>query len=454
MRWKKSCLPMLVALCGLAMPLFAQERLSLDQCIAIVTRESETLRSAAVSKEAAQFDADATFWNYFPTASISVNYLKLYFEPEPEKIEIPSIPGVTDGLSGAFDIPEWNRTLDITVAQPVTPLWSVWKGHDAKRLAAEIAAFKQQATTAQIAAQTAEYFYSYLMLERFEALIAESEKQLDRYAAQAQNFVDAGLTDKRAVLKVSIEKAKLAKEKEQVRGNKALVRRALALLMNRAEESFELEYHEADLVPLAIDRTELTALQKKNRPELRMLERLDRIADDLSDIAVQPLVPTVALTGGYRHNFDSSLVSPEGTFFVGAVLSWNFGFDTLKNIAAYRKARSEKTATLLANIDARKQMDLQLSSLHSDLMVKEKEIAIAQASIEAAAENLRIEEAKYQEKMTTETDLLAANLQERQAKTSYITAVFQYKIALWKLAAVIGVPVERLTGASNKGGER
>ncbi len=430
-----------------------QEALTLEQCIAITLRESEALRSSAASEEASRFDADVTFWNFFPTTSINVNYLKLYFEPEPETIEMPSIPGILD-LSSAFEIPRWARSLDITIAQPITPLWSVWKGHDAKQLAADIAAFKRQANSAQIAAKTAEYFYSYLMLDRLEGLITDTEKQLERYAAQAQNFVDAGLTDRRAVLKVSIEQARLAKEKEQVRGNKALVRRALALFMNRPEESFSLDYHEADFVPLALGKTELGKLQDEHRPEIRMLERLDRIAGDLADIAIQPLVPTLALTGGYKHNFDSSLVSPEGTFFVGAVLSWNFGFDTLKNIAGYRKARSEKTATLLANIDARKQMDLQLSLLHTELLVKEKEIAIAQASIEAATENLRIEEAKYQEKMTTETDLLAANLQERQAKTSYITAIFQYKSALWKLAAVIGVPVERLLGAPSEGRAR
>ncbi|HSA34525.1 MAG TPA: TolC family protein, partial [bacterium] len=68
------------------------------------------------------------------------------------------------------------------------------------------------------------------------------------------------------------------------------------------------------------------------------------------------------------------------------------------------------------------------------------------AEREVAAENLRIEESKYQEKLTTETDLLAANLQERQAKTSYITAIFQYKIALQKLAGTIGVPATALNG--------
>ncbi len=424
--------------------LSAQERLTFDQCVAESLRESESLRSVEASIDAAQADADSTFWSFFPTASINVSYLKLYFEPEPEGLAMPSIPGFD--LSGAFDMPEWSRTLDITVAQPVTPLWSVWKGHDAQTMAREIEEIKKRSTADQIRVKAAEYFYSYLMIERLDALLADTVKQLDRYETQAQNFVDAGLTDKRAVLKVKLEKARLEKERQTVAGNRTLLKRALALLMNRDMESFAPFSESPDeIAPVpALDR--LLALQDEHRAEIAMLDRADLVASTLQDIAIQPLVPTIALTGGYKHNFDATTFSPEGTFFVGAVLSWDFGFDTMKQINSFKKARGEKTKMRLANIDVRKQLRLQVTQLYTDLMVKEKEIAIATAEREVAAENLRIEESKYQEKLTTETDLLAANLQERQAKTSYITAIFQYKIALQKLAGTIGVPATALNG--------
>lgn len=439
-----------LAVVGVWNGMMAQERLTLDQCIAESLKESELLRSADASFEAAQYDADSTFWSFFPTATVSANYLKLYFEPEPEEIVMPVIPGMSD-LSSAFAIPEWSRTVDITVSQPVTPLWSVWKGHDAQKLAADIEKLKKSSTADQIAVKSAEYFYSYLMVERLGGLLSETVKQLDLYEKQAQNFVDAGMTDKRAVLKVKLEKAKIDKEIQNVEGSKLLLRRALALLMNRTMESFELSNSEPDLVTAQADIDALFAMQEKNRAELKMLEKLELINDSLTDLAIQPFIPMIALTGGYKHNFDASSMSPEGTFFVGGVLSWEFGFDTMKQYNSFQKARSEKVKTKLANIDARKQMRLQVTQLYTDLMVKEKEIGIAQASIEAATENLRIEESKYQEKMTTETDLLAASLQERQAKTSYITAVFQYKIALRKLAGTIGVPVGALTGNEGRG---
>ncbi|HOW52733.1 MAG TPA: TolC family protein [bacterium] len=423
----------------------AQEQLTLDQCIAESLKESESLRSSDAAFDAAQYDANSTFWSFFPTAKVSASYLKLYFEPEPEAPDFSAMPALAP-LGAAFSIPEWSRTIDLTVSQPVTPLWSVWKGRGAQTIAADIEKLKRSSTADQIAVKTAEYFYSYLMVERLGTLLSETVKQLDLYQKQAQNFVDAGMTDKRAVLKVKLEKAKIDKEIQNVEGSKLLLRRALALLMNRTMESFELSYGEADFVAANAEIETLFGMQEKNRAELKMLEKLELINDNLTDIAIQPFIPMIALTGGYKHNFDASSMSPEGTFFVGGVLSWEFGFDTMKQYNSFQKVRSEKVKTKLANIDARKQMRLQVTQLYTDLMVKEKEIGIAQASIEAAAENLRIEESKYQEKMTTETDLLAASLQERQAKTSYITAVFQYKIALRKLAGTIGVPVSALTG--------
>jgi len=423
--------------------LATEQRLTLEQCIAASLRESELLRSSEAAVDAAHHNTNNTFWSFFPTASVSANYLKLFFEPEPEQITMPAIPGIPD-LSSAFKIPEWSRTIDITVSQPVTPLWSVWKGYNISTLTIEIENLKRQSTAEQVKVKTAEYFYSYLMLDRIGTLLAETAKQLDRYYAQAQSFLDAGITDTRAVLKIKLEKAKLEKERQNVENTKLLIKRSLALLMNRPPESFDLGDEENEITLLTTNLDTLLAMQEKYRPEMRILERTERIAEDLTDISLQSFIPTVAATGGYRHNFDSSSFSPEGTFFVGGILSWSFGFDTMKHYTAFQKAKSEQIKTKLANIDLRKQMHLQVAHLHSDLLLKEKEILIAQAAMEVASENLRIEESKYREKITTETDLLAASLQDREAKTSYITAVFQYKTALWRLAGTIGVPVEEL----------
>ena len=83
-------------------------------------------------------------------------------------------------------------------------------------------------------------------------------------------------------------------------------------------------------------------------------------------------------------------------------------------------------------------MILQVTKMFSDLNVKFKEIKIAKKQIESAKENLRIEESKYKQNMTTETELLKANLDLRQAKTAFLSAVYKFKIAKINLKLTVG----------------
>jgi outer membrane protein TolC len=51
-------------------------------------------------------------------------------------------------------------------------------------------------------------------------------------------------------------------------------------------------------------------------------------------------------------------------------------------------------------------------------------------NIQQAEENYRVTDEKFKEGMTTNTELLDANILLTQAKTDYISALVEYKIAL------------------------
>ncbi len=161
-------------------------------------------------------------------------------------------------------------------------------------------------------------------------------------------------------------------------------------------------------------------------------------------MAWQPFIPSLSFIAGYTRKFDPPMMNAGDNFSFGAVLSWDVGIDWWKNNRNLDKATAAGQKTVLENIEARKQMELQVSQMYATLQVKEKEILLARSEIKSAEESLRTEESKYQQSMATQTDLLNASLSLKMARMGFISAQMEYLKILELLAATIGVKKEEL----------
>ena len=421
------------------------ETLSLKDCIDRSLEQSEKVKASKTNAQAAKDGKNAIIFNFLPTTSFEASYQWLKFSPEPEPMMFdPGIPGI-DPIEMDFELPDKSRTLGITVVEPITPLWSVFNGYKAASLGQDISEIQAKLTSEQIKMEVINLFYNYQMLTESSDILNKTKEQLDRYRKQAQNFVDAGLTDKRAVLKIEIELAKIEQQIMIVDGNIKLIKKNLSIFMNKDVNSFTLQVENTPSHFLSAENGTLSDMMKKSRLELTMLDKSNKIAKHLEWTAIQPLIPTLAIAGGYQRNWDASTFQPEGTLFIGGSLSWNVGFDWGSAIFNYKKARAERIKTELENIAAKKAMEVQLIQLENDVKTKSQAITIAKKEIDSAQENLRIEEDKYNQKLTTETDLLDASIAFRSAKLKLLTSIYEHEVALNRLAITIGVPYEEIT---------
>ena len=421
------------------------ETLTLKDCISTSLEQSEKVKASKEGAQAAKDGKNAVIFNFLPTTKFEMGYQWLKFAPEPEPMMFdPGIPGM-DPIEMDFELPDKSRTMNITVVEPITPLWSVFNGYKAASLGHDIAEIQAKLTSEQLKMEVINLFYNYQMLTESAEILNKTKEQLERYKTKAQNFVDAGLTDKRAVLKIEIELAKIEQQIMIVDGNIKLIKKNLSIFMNRDVNSFTLQVEKTPSNSLSAGNDTLSDMMKKSRLELKMLNKSNKIAKHLEWTAIQPLIPTLALAGGYSKTWDASTFQPEGTLFIGGSLSWNVGFDWGSAIFNYKKARAERVKTELENIASKKAMEVQLIQLENDVNTKSQAITIAKKEIESAQENLRIEEDKYNQKLTTETDLLDASIAFRSAKLKLLTSIYEHEVALNRLAITIGVPYEEIT---------
>lgn len=457
---KKSIISILCLLLTLTCNLSAEE-LGIDEIISIAVENSEAIKAEDSKSGKNEYEKKATFMRFFPTISLEAKLLKLEYFPEPDKLSVDLSPvlgllqqSLDESMAGLpisitlptelppmeidLGIPTHQRTLDLTVVQPLTPLWGIYQGYKALELKSEISKLKSELTKDKIKLEIVKVYNSYNMLTDILKLLEESFEQLDRYEKNAEKFHKAGLIDETALYKIKVERAALEVEKEKYLGNQSVIKAALAMFMNRDEESFEIKYDKPEFHEITKSEDEIIKAQESNRTEMLMVNKNIEIQERLNKRAIQNFIPQVALTFGFKKNWDSTIINPEGVMFFGAVARWEFGFDTARQYYEYQAVKASSVSTELESVKLKKDMTLQVKKLMADIKVLEKAIEQNRTQIESAEVTQKIQEAKYEKQMTTETELLNAQLMVKKSKTEEIANLYKYKTALDELAIITG----------------
>ncbi len=454
---KRSIISTLCLLTILVFGLNAEE-LGIDEIISIAIENSEAIKAEDTKSGKDEYERKAVVMRFFPTISHEAKLLKLEYFPEPEKLTVDLSPvvgmleqSINSSLPINIDLPDQlppmeidlgvpthQRTLDLTLVQPLTPLCGIYQGYKALELKSEISKLKSELTKDKIKLEIVKVYNSYNMLSDILKLLDESFEQLERYEKNAEKFHKAGLIDETALYKIKVERAALEVEKEKYMGNQSVIKAALAMFMNREENSFEIKYDKPEFREITKSEDEIIEAQASNRTEMLMLNKKTEIQERLNKQAIQKFIPQVGLTFGFKKNWDSTLINPEGIMFFGAVARWEFGFDTARQYFEYQAVKASSVSTELENIKLKKDMTLQVKKLMADIKVLEKAIEQNKTQIEAAEVTRKIQEAKYEKQMTTETELLNSQLMVKKSKTEEIANLYKYKTALDELAIITG----------------
>ena len=243
----------------------AAETFSLDECIERSLKESEKIKAMQESEEAAKSGKDGTVFSFLPTATLDAGIQWMKYKPEEGSMSVA-------GMSIPVSFPDKSRTLGITVVQPITPLWSVSYGYKSLETAEDIAKIQRELSSDQLKLEVMNLFYNYQLLNESMEILNETKEQLQKYYEQAKNFYDAGVVDKRSVLKIEIEMTKLEQQIQTVTGNTNLIKRNIGILINKPADSFELEKKEVTEKNLSADNSQLEKIMIDNRLEYKLCQ--------------------------------------------------------------------------------------------------------------------------------------------------------------------------------------
>ena len=265
-------------------------------------------------------------------------------------------------------------------------------------------------------------------------------KKLD---SDVQKMIHEGVATRSEGLSVSVKVNEAEMALTQVNDGLVLSKMLLCQLCGiPMNEQVTLADEDKDeLTTVALTPQVDVAVAADNRPELRQLQNIVDMSRQLTNILKAGNLPQVALTGGY-------MISNPNVFngferkFAGM---WNVGI--LVRIPVWNwgdvayKVRASKGATTIANLelqDVREKIELQVNQSVFRVNEANKKLEMAKSSTQKADENLRVANLGFREGVISATTVMEAQTAWLQAQSQKIDAEIDVKLSQVNLQKAMG----------------
>lgn len=419
------------------------ESLSLEQCTEMARQHNLTLQNAALSIQAAELQQKEAYTKYYPQISANVTAFQAFDDIIRGGITLPQQLAVLGKISPAlgqlagrtYSFGELNRgyAASLSVMIPVYAGGKITTGNKLAALGSEVAVLQQQLKEEDVVQKVTENYWHIAQLSYNLRTIEAAEKQIEAVKQQVENFVNAGVTTRNALLKVNLRSQELASNRLKVENG----RKILLLLLAQ-----QIGYEGDDLDIVVPPDTENISLPQQNidasgRKELMLAQKNVEAQQLQVRMERGKLLPTLAAgVMGYHSGLGG--ISNIITRFVNTSTTNGLVLATISvpvsdwwgGTYAIRRAKVKAQQAQNEYLDAQQKLFIDNTAAWLNLTEAMKQVDITRASVAEAEENLRISTNHYKAGSETITDLLDAETLCRQAKDGLAATIANYYIRL------------------------
>jgi outer membrane protein len=292
-------------------------------------------------------------------------------------------------------------------------------------------------------------FYRALQSKKIKKVAQETYTGLFSHEQDTSHFYENSVVPKNDLLKSQVATANAKQRNVRADADEKNSLFYLSKLLSLDKRtSFDVMEEETEEIHPSLSLDALIQEAQKSRPEVRALHLAIKNLDHSITLAQSPYYPQVYLTGRYEErgkNFlDREFIYTERfNTIVNLELRWEF-FHFGKTRAESMKKVHEKKAIeneLQSVID---DVEFQVKNAFLNLDVAQKNIETAKTALSQAEEHWRITNLQFQERLTTNTEVLDAQAFLTEAKANYYVAYYGYKISLAQLERAVGKKLGRL----------
>lgn len=408
------------------------EVLNLDRCIEVAAQIQPSVL-------AARFTVDIN-WNrvgeaqsgYYPQLAASAGYSRI----KPVSFGTSSGLVVTSGSSRTTGSSFDNYSGSLSLSQLLYDFGKTSSQVSVAKLNLESSRSDLDTAFEQTAFNVKQAYYGLLQSQRNREVTLDTVKQNEQHLEQAKGFYEVGTKPKYDVTtaEVNLSNAKLSLIKAETSLRIAKVTLDNAMGVTNAPE-YSIEDNLA-FEKYAITMDEALAKAYRDRPDLQSLIAKRNAAEKNIDLQMTGYYPV--LTGSAAYNVGGQDFPLGNGWTVGAAVSLPIfnGFLTKKQV---EEAKANLNV-FKANEESLKQsilLDVRQSYLN--LNDAEQSIVTAELTVKQATENREIANGRYAAGVGNPIEVTDAEVTLTNAKTSYIQALYNYKIAKASLEKAMGI---------------
>ena len=394
----------------------AQRLMTAEQAVSDALQNNVRMKNADNDLEAARQAKKQTFTKYFPTVSATgIGYMA-----DKGLLEMSLAPGMKmsmlkNGLMGG-----------VSAQLPVFTGGRILNANRLADVGIETSRLQRRMSEKEVVLTAETYFWQAVMLKEKLKTVEAVERQLAKFANDAEAAVTAGVSDRNDLLQVNLKKNETRSNRITLENALTTAKRLLAQYTGHAGDSVDISANinkEMQTPPTSLYIEPSTALPATS--EYALLKQNVEANKLQYKMAVGQNLPTVAIGGGYVWDnlMDKSHPLWIGFATVSIPLSggWGGSHEMKKQRLAVRNAEN----TLQDNGQL---LVIDMENKWNDMNDAYRKISIAMESIAQAEENLRLHNDYYRAGTATMSDLLEAQTLYQNSRSAYVEAYADYQI--------------------------
>ncbi|MDH3837294.1 MAG: TolC family protein [Desulfobacteraceae bacterium] len=407
------------------------ENFTLKQTIESAVKANLGLKSSKEETAAAMAVKKAKRTQFFPTFSASYGYNRF---------------DASTATSGITAVPKEEYSFVTSFSQPIFAGFSLLRQYDIAKLGLDRAQVREQLKRQDIILDAKNAYFQLLQKQKLHDIAQKTVVQIMAQKEVADNFYQVGMTPLNDLLQAQVELANAKQELIVAKNNLDNAESNFNTLLRRPINTPVVLKDILDFSPFEETLEYCLAEAEKNRFEIKITDMEVEIAQKELDLTKKDYYPSIDLKGNYFNygtqwdvDGGEGIYDPSG-WNIQAVAKWNFwewgrtSYGVKEKNSRFNQAKLQKQE-ILDNIH------LEVKTAYLRTQEAERAIKTVEKAIEQAKENFRINQERYKEQISTQTDVLIAQTLLSRTMTNYYNALYAFKISKATLYRSIGQEV-------------
>ncbi|MGR9014015.1 MAG: TolC family protein [Gammaproteobacteria bacterium] len=306
---------------------------------------------------------------------------------------------------------------------------------DAAEAALQAVQSNETTSVLNIKMQVAEAYIAVLRMESALQVALSHVDTLELHLKDVNNLFDQGMVARNDVLAANVELANAQQLVVQANNQLDIGRARYNQLLDRNLADAVKLTHQFPNAPQGT-LNELSSNAIKQRPELVALaQQIESLGQQAQSVKAG-LLPQVAINGGYQYQ-ENRYQAFEGMWMANVGMEWKLfdGSSGHRSDALTRQAISLKEQ----RDDLSSMIALQVRQAWLDIQETQKRIAVTQQAIAQADENLKVTTDRYQQGLSTNTEVLKAEDLRTNTHDNFNNATYDAALATMHLRRALGI---------------